>query len=411
MFLNVNSERVALYKEFNDAFKEYMAKRMTQEEYATICKIVTEGFVELSVEILALEAYLAGTNNNNTTNTVTALSSASSPEPALPRTRSLINSPEHAQLIREVQLLEKQKLSVTVEGQKWAMEKEAQEVQDQKDREAEQQLDRVVDKEQGESEASSEPSAQPQLKLSVVEWQSKMDENRDSLNQIVEDINEKLADIQEAIAVLVLNFTRISNHYGYTLFTTSMIFLNKFFGVVQPSTGTPILALIYAIAGALFTVLSFGRWIMPHAEADLSIPWGVLSLLLFVTGVYGYWAVTRGNTWHHRQFVSASWGFLLMLLCWAVVYIAVEGHDVEKVNSGCVALSDWTVRVCDDYRKKAVVVSSVMTTISMVLGVYLTLVVSRWVTALELNDYQEEERRLEEWRNGQGENPNSVYKV
>lgn len=100
-----------------------------------------------------------------------------------------------------------------------------------------------------------------------------------------------------------------------------------------------------------------------------------------------------------------------MLLCWAVVYIAVEGHDVEKVNSGCVALSDWTVRVCDDYRKKAVVVSSVMTTISMVLGVYLTLVVSRWVTALELNDYQEEERRLEEWRNGQGENPNSVYKV
>jgi hypothetical protein len=152
---------------------------MTQEEYATICRIVTEGFVELSVEILALEAYLTGTNNNNTTNTVSASSSTSSSEPALPRTRSLINSPEHAQLIREVQLLEKQKLSLTVQGQKWAMEKEAQEVQDQKDQEAEQQLDRVVDKEQGESEASSEPSAQPQLKLSVVEWQSKMDENRD----------------------------------------------------------------------------------------------------------------------------------------------------------------------------------------------------------------------------------------
>ncbi|KAF9378708.1 hypothetical protein CPB97_009400 [Podila verticillata] len=206
-FLKHQTERVALYKEFNDAFKEYMAKRMTQEEYATICRIVTEGFVELSVEILALEAYLAGTNNNNTTNTISASSApssstTSSSEP-LPRTRSLINSPEHAQLIREVQLLEKQKLALTVQGQKWAMEKEAQEIQDQKDQEAEQQLDRVIDKEQGESEVSSKPSS-PQLKLSVAEWQSKMDENRDSLNQIVEDINEKLADIQEAIAVLVL---------------------------------------------------------------------------------------------------------------------------------------------------------------------------------------------------------------
>ncbi|KAF9336397.1 hypothetical protein BG006_008804 [Podila minutissima] len=209
-FLKHQTERVALYKEFNDAFKEYMSKRMTQEEYATICRIVTEGFVELSVEILALEAYLAGTNNNST-DTVSASSSASwssatssSSEPAPPRTRSLINSPEHAQLIREVQLLEKQKLALTVQGQKWSMEKVAQEVQDQKDQEAEQHLDRVIDMEQEESPASSEPSTQPQLKLSVAEWQSKMDENRDSLNQIVEDINEKLADIQEAIAVLVL---------------------------------------------------------------------------------------------------------------------------------------------------------------------------------------------------------------
>lgn len=38
-----------------------------------------------------------------------------------------------------------------------------------------------------------------------------------------------------------------------------MIFLNKFFGVVQPSTGVPILALIYTLLGALFTILSFSR--------------------------------------------------------------------------------------------------------------------------------------------------------
>ncbi|KAG0075337.1 hypothetical protein BGZ93_003956 [Podila epicladia] len=204
-FLKHQTERVALYKEFNDAFKEYMAKRMTQEEYATICRIVTEGFVELSVEILALEAYLAGTDNNNSTNTASSSSATStSSELAPPRTRSLINSPEHAQLIREIQLLEKRKLALTVQGQKWSMEKEAQEVQDQKDQEAEHQLDRVIDKEQVESQASSEPGTQPQIKLTVAEWQSKMDENRDSLNQIVDDINEKLADIQEAIAVLVL---------------------------------------------------------------------------------------------------------------------------------------------------------------------------------------------------------------
>ncbi|KAG0075336.1 hypothetical protein BGZ92_002952, partial [Podila epicladia] len=190
-----------------------------------------------------------------------------------------------------------------------------------------------------------------------------------------------------------------------------MIFLNKFFGVVQPRTGAPIIAFIYILLGALFTFLSFSRWIMPHAEADLSIPWGVISLLLSVTGVYGYWAVTRGNTWHHRQFVSASWGFLLMLLCWAIVYIAVEEHHVDKVNMGCMNSNpSWTLQKCDDYRKKAAVVSSIMTTIGMVLGLYLTLVLSRWVSALEWNEHLEEERRLEEWRNGLGEDPNAAYK-
>ncbi|KAG0034432.1 hypothetical protein BGZ81_004682 [Podila clonocystis] len=191
-----------------------------------------------------------------------------------------------------------------------------------------------------------------------------------------------------------------------------MIFFNKFFGIVHPSTGAPILALTYALLGALFTVLSFSRWIMPHAAADLSIPWGIVSLLLFVTGVYGYWAVTKGNTWHYRQFVSASWGFLLMLLCWAIVYIAVEEHHVDKANTGCMMRNPgWAVQKCDEYRKKAVVAASIMTTISVVLGIYLTLVLSRWVTAVEWNEHMEEERRLEEWRSGHGEDPNAAYKV
>lgn len=100
-----------------------------------------------------------------------------------------------------------------------------------------------------------------------------------------------------------------------------------------------------------------------------------------------------------------------MLLCWAVVYVAVEDHHIEKVNNGCVAINGWTIKMCDDYRKKAIVVSSVMTTISLLLGIYFTLVVSRWVSALESDDQQEEERRLEEWRNGHGENPNAADKV
>ncbi|GJJ74615.1 hypothetical protein EMPS_06973 [Entomortierella parvispora] len=176
---------------------------------------------------------------------------------------------------------------------------------------------------------------------------------------------------------------------------------NKFFGVIEPYTGAPVLAAIYAILGLVFMILSAGRWIMPHAESDLSIPWAVVCFLLLLTGVYGYWATTRGSTWHHRQFVSASWGFLLMFLCWAIVYIAVEDHHVEKVNDGCMAHNpSWGLKKCDDRRKTASLIATILVTIGMVLGFYLTLVVSKWVTAIEWAEHLEEERRLEEYRSG-----------
>ncbi|KAF9150663.1 hypothetical protein BG015_007509 [Linnemannia schmuckeri] len=233
-FLKHQTERVSLYKEFNDAFKEYVAKRMTQEEYATICRIVTEGFVELSIEILALEAHLGGPSHASTINalspptTTTAIidpsspSSEQSPVNNSNRRNYSLDSPEHAQLIREVQLLEKQKLVLTVQGQKYVLEKEAQEAQDIKDQEAELQADRVVGKDEGaeriesvvqatvlhdaegRTPSQSAAAANGGVKLTVEEWQVKLDENRDSLNEIVEEINDKLADIQEAIAVLVL---------------------------------------------------------------------------------------------------------------------------------------------------------------------------------------------------------------
>ncbi|KAG0040583.1 hypothetical protein BGZ82_001038 [Podila clonocystis] len=185
-----------------------------------------------------------------------------------------------------------------------------------------------------------------------------------------------------------------------------MKIFDKFFGLVKPATGAPILAAFYAIVGLVFMILCFGRWIMPHAETDLAIPWAIVCILLLITGVYGFWAVTRGNTWHHRQFVSASWGFLLMFLCWAIVYIAVEMHHIDKVNTGCMGRNPtWTLQKCDSSRKRAALIAIILTVIGMVLGIYCTLVLSKWVSAIEWEEHLDEERRLEEWRNGHGENP------
>ncbi|KAG0203244.1 hypothetical protein BGX28_004426 [Mortierella sp. GBA30] len=186
---------------------------------------------------------------------------------------------------------------------------------------------------------------------------------------------------------------------------------DKFFGVVQPSTGAPILAGFYAIVGLVFTILSFGRWIMPHAETDIALPWAIVCLLLLSTGAYGLWATTKGNTWHHRQFVSASWGFLLMYLCWAIVYIAVEEHHVSKVNKGCMDRTGWTEQECDDRRKKASVIAIALVTVSMTIGFYFTLVLSKWVSGLEWEEHLEEERRLEAWRSGHGEKSGKEHVV
>ena len=143
---------------------------------------------------------------------------------------------------------------------------------------------------------------------------------------------------------------------------------------------------------------------MPHAELDLSLPWVIVCLLLLLTGVYGFWATTKGSTWHHRQFVSASWGFLLMFLCWAIVYIAVEEHHVDKVNKECEKHNPtWGLKRCDDRRKTASLIATILVTIGMVFGLYFTLVVSKWVTAIEWTEHLEAERRLEAYRSGHAE--------
>lgn len=100
-----------------------------------------------------------------------------------------------------------------------------------------------------------------------------------------------------------------------------------------------------------------------------------------------------------------------MFLCWAIVYIAVENHHVAKVNAGCIELTGWDEKKCDDRRKTAVTVATALTTIAMILGFYVTLVLSKWVSSLEWEEHLEEERRLEQWRSGHAEKPGQEHVV
>ncbi|KAG0163924.1 hypothetical protein DFQ28_011015 [Apophysomyces sp. BC1034] len=81
------STRVALYKEFNDAFDDYIAEKCPPEQYYSICKIVTEGFEEVSLEIQSIERDLANSRN------------------------------DLAQLVRRLQNIEKEKLHKTAKLQ------------------------------------------------------------------------------------------------------------------------------------------------------------------------------------------------------------------------------------------------------------------------------------------------------
>ncbi|KAF9088624.1 hypothetical protein BGX29_000171 [Mortierella sp. GBA35] len=95
-----------------------------------------------------------------------------------------------------------------------------------------------------------------------------------------------------------------------------------------------------------------------------------------------------------------------MFLCWAVVYIAVENNHIEKVNGDCEKRNpEWDEGACEESRKSTVTIATVLVTVGMVLGIYFTLVLSRWVSGLEWEAHLEEEERLEKWRNGQIDNP------
>jgi len=96
-FTESQSTRVALYKEFDDAFNDYKAKRLPVEQYQSICGIVTEGFQEVSQQIQDVERQLKDTHARE----------------------------DLAALIRKVQDGEREKLKLTVNLQIWDIESES----------------------------------------------------------------------------------------------------------------------------------------------------------------------------------------------------------------------------------------------------------------------------------------------
>ncbi|CAM0139538.1 hypothetical protein VKS41_004646 [Umbelopsis sp. WA50703] len=88
---NSQSTRVELYKEFDDAFKDYKNERLPIEQYQSICGIVTDGFQEVSQQIQNVERQLKETYSRT----------------------------DLADLIRKLQEAERQKLKLTVNLQIW----------------------------------------------------------------------------------------------------------------------------------------------------------------------------------------------------------------------------------------------------------------------------------------------------
>ncbi|KAI8383062.1 DNA repair REX1-B-domain-containing protein [Blakeslea trispora] len=59
--LKAQDTRMELYKEFDIAFNDYLSGKCPAEQYHSICKIVTEGFQDVSVEIQAIEREISDT--------------------------------------------------------------------------------------------------------------------------------------------------------------------------------------------------------------------------------------------------------------------------------------------------------------------------------------------------------------
>ncbi|RCI02199.1 hypothetical protein CU098_012130 [Rhizopus stolonifer] len=68
--LKAQDTRMELYKEFDIAFKDYLEGKCPAEQYHSICKIVTEGFQDVSNEIQGIERDISDTVIANTIRTL-----------------------------------------------------------------------------------------------------------------------------------------------------------------------------------------------------------------------------------------------------------------------------------------------------------------------------------------------------
>ncbi|KAI9353921.1 DNA repair REX1-B-domain-containing protein [Pilaira anomala] len=59
--LKAQSTRMELYSEFDIAFKDYLQGKCPADQYHSICKIVTEGFQDVSQEIQTIEKEMSDT--------------------------------------------------------------------------------------------------------------------------------------------------------------------------------------------------------------------------------------------------------------------------------------------------------------------------------------------------------------
>ncbi|ORZ19045.1 DNA repair REX1-B-domain-containing protein [Absidia repens] len=110
--------RIALYQEFDDAYQDYLNDKCPPEQYYSICKIVTEGFQEVSLEIQSVEKELT----------------------------DICQRPDLSRLIRRLQEAEKAKLTHTAQLQIYTIEsKKGEKDYDTTIRDTKQSLEETLD--------------------------------------------------------------------------------------------------------------------------------------------------------------------------------------------------------------------------------------------------------------------------
>ncbi|KAG9289895.1 hypothetical protein G9A89_010201 [Geosiphon pyriformis] len=173
-FTSYQGTRVALYKEFQEAFTQNLNftdpehniinNQCTDAEFALICRITTEGFNEVSRDIQAVEREMKNIGDIGQQAEQIELGGYQMSENIIDHGELVIIGQELGALIRVVQELEKQKLKLTVNTQIYM------------------------------KQAKTQNSKQ--------DFGSLIKDTQQSLSEIVEQINEAMQEIHEVMTEL-----------------------------------------------------------------------------------------------------------------------------------------------------------------------------------------------------------------